>query len=239
MPRTPGTIQTIETSNVPIVDLPLAMPSVAESAGGVPISQAIQLQLQYTLAQPQMAPVALPQMALPQMALPRVVLPQTPPMQATMQPLGMQVTAMPSVVPPSIMTVKPNQLGLISAPLNIQGTHFKAHNMPNPVWQVSSRDQLLQDQLQRDRQEFQAWKLEMSKNLAQGIQPQAQAPSLVDLTEPPDDIDGPEEVVNKPQRSASVKRSRSPDQSYIVSKRARSTTTTSRDNSLPKRTTHE
>ena len=70
--------------------------------------------------------------------------------------------------------------------------------MPNPVWQVSSRDQLLQDQLQRDRQEFQAWKLEMSKNLAQGIQPQAQAPSLVDLTEPPDDIDGPGEVVNKP-----------------------------------------
>ena len=30
-----------------------------------------------------------------------------------------------------------------------------------------------------------------------------------------------------------------PDQSYIVSKRARSTTTTSRDPSLPKRTTHE
>ena len=58
----------------------------------------------------------------------------------------------------------------------------------------------------------------MSKNLAQGIQPQVQAPSLVDLTEPPEDIDAPGEVVNKPQRSPSVKRSRSPGKTHIVSK---------------------
>ena len=48
MPRTPGTIETIETSNVPIVDLLQAKPSVAGSAGSVPISHTTELQLQYT-----------------------------------------------------------------------------------------------------------------------------------------------------------------------------------------------
>ena len=57
----------------------------------------------------------------------------------------------------------------------------------------------------------------------------------MDLTEPPDDIDVPGEVVNKPQRSASVKRSRSPDQTHSVSKRARSTTATSQRSLSPKR----
>ena len=107
--------------------------------------------------------------------------------------------------------------------------------MPNPDWQLSSKEQLLQDQLQHERQEFQDWKLEMSKNLAQGIQSQAQAPSLVDLTEPPIDIYAPVEVINKPQRSASVKRSRSQDQTHSVSKRARSTTATSKRSLSPKR----
>ena len=35
-----------------------------------------------------------------------------PPIQAAMQPLAMQMTAMPSMVPPSTMTARPNQLGL-------------------------------------------------------------------------------------------------------------------------------
>ena len=77
-----------------------------------------------------------------------------------------------------------------------------------PRLAASTREQLLQDQLQREHQEFQALKLEVSKNLVP-TQPQAQAPSLVDLTEPPMDIDTPVEVIDKPQRSASVKRSRS------------------------------
>ena len=50
LPRTPGPIETIETSNVPIVELPQAMPSVAGSAGGMPISHTTEQQ--YTLAQP-------------------------------------------------------------------------------------------------------------------------------------------------------------------------------------------
>ena len=104
---TPSIIQTIETSNVPIVDLPQAMSRVAGSAGGVPISHTTELQFQYTLAQPQMAPAALPPMA--PTALPRMVLLQGPPMQVSMQHLVMQVTAMPSVVSPSVMMVGPNQ----------------------------------------------------------------------------------------------------------------------------------
>ena len=61
----------------------------------------------------------------------------------------------------SVMMVKPNQLGFMSALLNIQGTQFQGSYMPNPGWQLSSKEQLLQDQLQREHQEFQAWKLEM------------------------------------------------------------------------------
>ena len=61
MPRTPGTIETTETSNVLIVELPQATPSVAGSARGMPISHTTEQQ--YTLAQPQLAPAAMPQMA--------------------------------------------------------------------------------------------------------------------------------------------------------------------------------
>ena len=71
--------------------------------------------------------------------------------------------------------------------------------MPNPSWLPSGREQLLQEQLQCERQEFQAWKLEASRSLAP-LQPQAQAPSLVDSTEPTIDIDTPMEVIDKPQR---------------------------------------
>ena len=66
MPRTPGTIETTETSDVLIFELPQATPSVAGSAGGMPISHTTEQQ--YTLAQPQWAPAAMPQMAMPQMA---------------------------------------------------------------------------------------------------------------------------------------------------------------------------
>ena len=100
------------------------------------------------------------------------------------------------------MTARLNQLGFVSAPLNIQGTQFQGSYMPNPGWQVSSREQLLQDQLQG--QEFQAWKLRMSKNLAQGSQ--AQAPPSIGLSGPSNVIDAPGNVViNKSERSASVK----------------------------------
>ena len=46
-------------------------------------------------------------------------------MQAlAMQAPAMQSTAMPSTVSHSAMMARRNQLGLMSAPLNIQGTHI-------------------------------------------------------------------------------------------------------------------
>ena len=61
-------------------------------------------------------------------------------------------------------------------------------------------------------QQFQAsaWKVGMLKD------PQAQAQSFVDLTEPQEETDSPGEVIeiiDKPSRSTSVKRSRSQDES--------------------------
>ena len=53
----------------------------------------------------------------------------------------------------------------MKASLNIHGTQFQGSYMPNPGWQLSSREHLFQDQLQRDHQEFQefqASKLKMS-----------------------------------------------------------------------------
>ena len=55
MPLTPGTIQTILISNVPIVDLAQATPSVSGSAGGVQMLSTVEQQLQDTLARPQTA----------------------------------------------------------------------------------------------------------------------------------------------------------------------------------------
>ena len=79
----------------------------------------------------------------------------------------------------------------------------------------------------QELQQFQAWKLGMLKN------PQAQAQSFVDLTEPQEETDAPgevDEIIDKPSRSTSVKRSRSQDQSeqaHAKAKRARSATITS------------
>ena len=108
----------IDTYNVPIVDLPQATPSVTGSAG---------LQLQYTLAEPQMTNTSLPHAVLPCAAMPIATMQvaMQPPMQAAMQPAGMQFTTMPSVVSPSVMTARPNQLRFISAPLKIQGAQFQ------------------------------------------------------------------------------------------------------------------
>ena len=58
--------------------------------------------------------------------------------------------------------------------------------MPNLTWQPEHQE----------FQEFQAWKLEMNKNLVQGIQPQAQAPSFI--AEPSNNVDASGEVVNNP-----------------------------------------
>ena len=78
-------------------------------------------------------------------------------------------------------------------------------------------------------QQFQAWKLGMSKNLVP-TQSQAQAQSIVDLTGPQGETDFSGEVIQKPRRWTSVKCSKSQDrtgQVQPVPKHARSTASAS------------
>ena len=72
-----------------------------------------------------------------------------------MQP-AMPFTAMPSMVTPSVVMARPNQLGYVGAPLNVQDTQFQGLCMPNPGWQLSPRELILQDQLLCERQQFEA-----------------------------------------------------------------------------------
>ena len=88
----------------------------------------------------------------------------------------MQPTAMPLLATPSIMSVRPNQMGYsTSAPstFNTQGTWFPY--MSNPSWEVSQREQMLQNQLLQERQQFEAWKVRQ----AQPQVSQMQAPPIV------------------------------------------------------------
>ena len=67
---------------------------------------------------------------------------------------------------------------------------------------------MLQGLLQRERQQFEAWKLEMyNKNQALVSQPQVQAPPFIGPSGPSNDNDVPGDVVNKSWRSAGSKRS--------------------------------
>ena len=68
--------------------------------------------------------------------------------------------------------------------MNVQGTQFPGTYMPNPGWQMlTQREQILQDQLQCERQQLEAWRIEVeNKTLAlqsQVSQPQVQAPPVV------------------------------------------------------------
>ena len=112
MPLTPGTIQTIQTSNVPIVDLYQAIPSVSGSAGSVPIS---------CMAEPQVCIGSASNGTNCFAVYSHAHMMQAPAMQAP----AMKFSAMPSMVSPSVMTARPNQLGFVSAPLNVQGTQFQ------------------------------------------------------------------------------------------------------------------
>ena len=72
---------------------------------------------------------------------------------------------------------------LTGAPsLKVLGTQFPGAytGMPNPGWQTTQREQMLQEQLKHEHQQFDAWKLEMeNKTLySQVSQPQVQAPAF-------------------------------------------------------------
>ena len=169
-PQIPGTIETVET-NVPMVKLPQASSSVSRSAGGMPISHTAEQQ--YTLAQPHANGPATNGTGANGYAtnglccewLCHKRLCSKLSHEGVLAVFGHanDCHAMLSMASSSTMKVKHNQLGFMSAPLNIHGTQFQgSYNMPNPGWQLSSREHLFQDQLQREHQgfqEFQAWKL--------------------------------------------------------------------------------
>ena len=102
-----------------------------------------------------------------------------------------------------------------------QGNQFPL--MPNPNWMITEREQMLQQQLLQERQQFEAWR-------ASQAQPHPQPP--ISSSGPPvkvgDDVD------ISAGRSASAKRARPEDQVTDKAKRARSASTSRRSPS-PKR----
>ena len=96
-----------------------------------------------------------------------------------------------------------------------QGNQFPL--MPNPNWMMTEREQMLQQQLLQERQQFEAWRASQALHLFIGL------PSKVG-----DDVD-----INV-ERSASTKRARPENQTTDETKRARSAST-SRRSSSPKR----
>ena len=169
-----------------------------------------------------------------QVAGPLINMPHAAMQPAAMQPTAMQPTAMPLLGTPSIMSVRPNQMGyLTGAPstFNAQGTRFPY--MSNPSWEFSQREQMLQNQLLQERQQFEAWKA----HHAQPQVPQIQVPPVVSSGPTVSEkviVDDDFEIISV--RSASAKRTRPRDQATTnVSKRARSSASTSCRSLSPRR----
>ena len=153
---------------------------------------------------------------------------------AAMQPTAMQPTAMPLLGTPSIMSVRPNQIYYLTGALstfNAQGTQFPY--MPNPSWEFSQREKILQNQLLQERQQFEAWKARHAQPQVPRIQDfpvVSSGPAVSEKVKVDDDV----EVISV--RSASAKRARPRDQaSTNVSKLARSNASTSRRSLSPRR----
>ena len=152
----------------------------------------------------------------------------------SMQPAAVQPTSMPVLATPSIMLVRPNQMGyLTGAPsaFSTQGTQFPC--MSNPSWEVSQREQMLQNQLLQERQQFEAWKARHAQPQVSQMQAPPIVPSGPTFSEKVK-IDDDVEVISV--RSASAKRARPRDQAtFNISKRARSSASTSRRSLSPRR----
>ena len=137
------------------------------------------------------------------------------------------------------MSVWPNQIGYFAgAPSNFYPQSNQFPYMANLSWEASQREQLLQNQLLQERQQSEAWKARQAQPQPQVAQ--GQAPPLVPL-EPTVIVKGPDndvEVISV--RSASAKRAAPRDQaSTKVSKRARSSASTSCRSLSPSRTNLE
>ena len=149
MQPTPSTIQPIVVQ-LSVQDRP--------SVSGLPL-----------ISIPSSAPTAGPlinmSLAATQLAAPAAMQPAAP----TAAQLAATQLAAPIAMPLlPIMLVKPNQMGYFAGtPSNFNPRGNQFPYMANPSWEASQRDQLLQNHLLQERQQFEAWK-------ARQAQPQPQ-----------------------------------------------------------------
>ena len=107
-----------------------------------------------------------------------------------------------------------------------QGNQFPF--APNPNWMFSEREQMLQQQLIQERQQFEAWR-------ASQAQPQPQPPIS---SAGPVQVGGDVEIIKERSASTSTKMARPEDQVSVKAKRARSASTSrSSPPPLPRGTT--
>ena len=150
-------------------------------------------------------------------------LPYTPPLPSTAPlPYAAYTAPLPSTAPlpyaaMSAMSVSP------PFPMGYYGQGNQFPLMPNPNWMMSLREQMLQQQLLQERQQFEAWR-------ASQAQPQPQPP----ISSSGLPIKVGDDVEITAGRSASAKRARPEDQATDKAKRARSALTSRRSPS-PKR----
>ena len=149
---------------------------------------------------------------------------------AASQPAATHLTATP---PLSTMSIRPDQMGYFTGtPSFYQSNQFPY--MANPSWEDSQSEQFLQNQLLQERQQFEAWKARQAQpqpQIAQGkVPPLVPLEPTVILKAPDNDV----EVISV--RSASVKRAATRGLALTnVSKRARSSASTSRISLAPSR----
>ena len=139
-------------------------------------------------------------------------LPSTAPLPYAAYTAPLPYAAMPA------MSARP------TLPMGYYGQGNQYPLVPNPNWMFSEREQMLQQQLIQERQQFEAWR-------ASQAQPQPQPPIS---SSGPVQVEGYVEIIKERSASTSTKRARPQDQVSVKAKRARSVPTSRRSPS-PKR----
>ena len=133
------------------------------------------------------------------------------------------------------MSVRPNQIGYLTgvpSAFNTQSTQFPY--MLNPSCEVSQREQMLQNHLLQERQQYEAWKAQLQVSQMQAPPIVSSGPTVCEKVKIDDDV----EVISV--RSASTKRARPRDQATVtVLKRVNPVHQHPTDPSLPAGTTLE
>ena len=150
--------------------------------------------------------------------------PYTAPLPSTAPlPYAAYAAPLPSTAPLPYAAM-PGMSARPTVPMGYYGQGSQFPFMPNPNWMMTKREQMLQQQLLQERQQFEA------ALRASQAQPQPQPP-ISSLGFPSKDGD---DVVFNVKRSASTKRARPENQTTDETKRARSASTSRRSPS-PKR----